>query len=94
MADLERMRSWYAEQGVPSVGDRVLDKVLRSISQLEDHPRMGRVVPEFGQDFLRELLRPPWRIVYRFDRRTVRVVRVWRSERPLRLPRRSSTGGA
>ncbi|MDJ0891444.1 MAG: type II toxin-antitoxin system RelE/ParE family toxin, partial [Gammaproteobacteria bacterium] len=32
---------------------------------------------------LRELIRPPFRIVYRRDPKHVRVVRVWRSERPL-----------
>jgi hypothetical protein len=43
----------------------------------------GRIVPEFDQPFLRELIRPPFRIVYRRDPKHVRVVRVWRSERLL-----------
>ena len=47
---------------------------------------MGRIVPEFDQPFLRELIRPPFRIVYRRDPRRVRVVRVWRSERLLNVP--------
>lgn len=46
---------------------------------------MGRMVPEFGQPFLRELIQPPFRIVYRRDKGRVRVVRVWRSERLLQL---------
>ena len=47
---------------------------------------MGRIVPEFGQTFLRELIRPPFRIVYRLDPERVRIVRVWRGERLFRLP--------
>ena len=47
---------------------------------------MGRIVPAFEQLFLRELIRPPFRIVYRRDPKHVRVVRVWRSERLLELP--------
>ncbi|HCC55208.1 MAG TPA: addiction module toxin RelE, partial [Desulfobulbaceae bacterium] len=35
--------------------------------------------------FLLELIRPPFRIVYRVDRDLVRIVRVWRSERLLKL---------
>ena len=47
---------------------------------------MGRVVPEFDQPFLRELIHLPFRVVYRRDPRRVRIVRVWRSERRLHLP--------
>jgi len=53
---------------------------------LADYPDAGRVVPEFGQPFLHELIRPPFRIAYRRDREAVRVVRVWGSERLPRLP--------
>ena len=43
------------------------------------------MVPEFGLVQLREIIHPPFRIVYRFDGDRVRVVRVWRSERLLDL---------
>ncbi len=51
-----------------------------------DEASIGRMVPEFGQTFLRDLIHPPFRIVYRLDAQRVRIVRVWRSERLLRLP--------
>ena len=84
--DLETIKRWYAEQGVPEVGDRLVTEIFDRIEALRDHPEMGRMVPEFGQTFLRELIQPPFRIVYRHEQRTVRVVRVWRSERQLHLP--------
>lgn len=84
--DLEAIKRWYAEQGVPGVGDRLVTEIFDRIEALRDHPEMGRVVPEFGQAFLRELIQPPFRIVYRHEQRTVRIVRVWRSERQLQLP--------
>ncbi|MXX11082.1 MAG: hypothetical protein F4142_02095 [Nitrospira sp. SB0675_bin_23] len=34
---------------------------------------------------LREIIHSPFRIVYRHDPKTVRIVRIWRSERQLRL---------
>lgn len=85
LRDLEAVRAWYAEQGVPDVGARLVAEVFQRVQALADHPDMGRVVPEFDQPFLRELIHPPFRIVYRHDAQRVRVVRVWRSERLLRL---------
>ena len=86
LTDLESIRAWYAEQGVPDVGERLLGEIVASIEALAAHPGMGRIVPEFDQSFLRELIRPPFRIVYRRDPKHVRVVRVWRSERLLDVP--------
>lgn len=83
LADLESIRDWYAEQDVPEVGERLIGEIVASIEALADHPDMGRIVPEFDQPFLRELIRPPFRVVYRRDPKHVRVVRVWRSERLL-----------
>jgi plasmid stabilization system protein ParE len=86
LVDLESLRSWYAEQQVPEIGERLLREIIESIEALAAHPDMGRIVPEFEQPFLRELIRPPFRIVYRRDLKHVRIVRVWRSERLLKLP--------
>ncbi|MEX2122966.1 MAG: type II toxin-antitoxin system RelE/ParE family toxin [Woeseia sp.] len=77
VVDLEKLKAWYAEQGVPEVGDRIVGEIVESIEALANHPDMGRFVPEFDQPFLRELIRPPFRIVYRRDPRHVRIVRVW-----------------
>jgi plasmid stabilization system protein ParE len=85
LTDLETIKEWYAEQGAPQMGDKLVAEVFERIAVLADHPDMGRVVPEFEQPFLRELIHPPFRIVYRRDRDRVRIVRVWRSERLLSL---------
>ena len=86
VADLEEIRLWYAEQGVPDAGERLVTEIFQRIEALEKHPELGRIVPEFDQPFLRELIQPPFRIVYWHDPGKVRIVRVWRSERLLRLP--------
>jgi len=90
--DLEEIQGWYAEQGVPEVGDRLVAEMFQRIQALAQHPDMGRIVPEFDQSFLRELIHPPFRIVYRRDPQRVRVVRVWRSERLLHLPSSGDEG--
>jgi plasmid stabilization system protein ParE len=86
VTDLEDIRAWYAELGVPEVGERLLREVVSCAERLAEFPESGRIVPEFGIAPLREIIHPPFRIVYRIDPKRVRVVRVWRSERLLRVP--------
>ena len=94
LGDLEEMQAWYTEQGVSGVGARLTEEVFRRVQALADHPDMGRVVPEFDQPLLRELIHPPFRIVYRRDPQRVRIVRVWRSERLLLLPTDGDQGSS
>ena len=86
VSDLEGIRTWYTELGVPEVAERLLREVVSAVERLADFPLSGRVVPEFGITGLREIVHPPFRIVYRIDGERVRVVRVWRSERLLKRP--------
>ena len=86
LADLVSIQTWYTDQGVTEVAERLIGEILASIDTLKEHPELGRIVPEFNQPILRELIRPPFRIVYRRDPKHVRVVRVWRSERLLDVP--------
>ena len=70
---------------MPHIGERFVAEIVTRIEALRDHPEMGRIVPEFDRKFLRELIHPPFRIVYRRDPEHARIVRVWRSERLLEL---------
>jgi plasmid stabilization system protein ParE len=79
--DLQEVRQWYDSQSAPQVGERLVREILACLDQLAEFPESGRAVPEFDQPWLRELVRPPFRVVYRLDGERVRVVRVWRSER-------------
>jgi toxin ParE1/3/4 len=81
LRDLEDVREWYASQSAQETGERPVREIVESLAQLVQFPESGRVVPEFGQPSLHELVRPPFRVVYRLDGDRVRVVRVWRSER-------------
>lgn len=84
--DLENLKAWYSNQQVPGVGEKLLVEIITKIEGLSVHSEKGRIVPEFGLTNLRELIHPPFRIVYRLDKNRARVVRVWRSERMLKLP--------
>ncbi len=86
LSDLEELTAWYTEQGRTEAGARIVADILNQLERLANFPDLGRVVPEFSHPLLRELVRPPFRIVYRREREAVRILRVWRSERLLRLP--------
>ena len=63
VSDLEELKKWYAEQDVPDVGDRLVEEIFERLEALRTHPDLGRVVPEFGQRFVRDLIHPPFRMV-------------------------------
>jgi len=86
LSDLEEVLEFYNEKKIPHVGERLVQKVFKDIKLLSEQPDIGRRVPEFDLKYLRELIRPPFRIVYRRDIDKVRIVRVWRSERLLIVP--------
>jgi plasmid stabilization system protein ParE len=84
--DLESIRTWYRDQQqVPEVGERILKEIISQVERLVDFPESGRIVPEFGIANLREIIHAPFRIVYRLDENRVKIVRVWRSERLLKI---------
>jgi len=84
--DLEAIQEYYEKQEVPEVGDRFIREIISSVEELSIHPDQGRIVPEFDSPQLRELILPPFRVVYRRYKEKISVVRVWRSERLMRLP--------
>jgi toxin ParE1/3/4 len=85
LCDLEEILAWYAEQQVSDVGKRMVREIFAKVEQLADFPESGRIVPEFEMKTVRELLHPPFRVVYRIDGAKIWIIRVWRSERLLAL---------
>lgn len=86
LGDLEGILAYYRDQQAPQAGERLVADVIKDIELLADQPDIGRIVPEFDLQNLRELIRPPFRIVYRREPGKVRIVRIWRSERLMTLP--------
>ena len=85
-SDLESIKLYYEEEGVPHIGIKFIEDVVGHVQVLVTNPDIGRVVPEFGEKGIRELIHPPFRIVYLREDDCVHVIRVWRSERLLKLP--------
>ncbi len=86
VCELEEIRDWYADRQVPEAGKRLVGEVIAQAERLAEFPESGRIVPEFGLANLREIVYPPFRIIYRVDVARLCVIRVWRSERQLKMP--------
>ncbi|MBI5641259.1 MAG: type II toxin-antitoxin system RelE/ParE family toxin [Nitrospirae bacterium] len=86
IADLEAVGIWFKEQGAQEAGQKLISDVISQTERLSLFPDSGRVVPEFGVESLREIIYPPFRIVYRREEGRIIIVRIWRSERLLKLP--------
>ena len=84
--DLRELQFYYDEQLVPQVGKRLVTEILDRVETLTSNPDIGRIVPEFNVDNIRELFHKPFRVVYLRESKSIYVIRVWRSERILELP--------
>lgn len=84
--DLEDIQSYYSEQQVTEVGNRLIAEIIAHVERLSDNPEIGQIVPEFQMPHIRELIHSPFRVVYMLNKSTIQVIRVWRSERLMKLP--------
>ena len=83
--DLEGIKKYYLEQGVPDIGEGFVIAIFEHVETLIDHPDIGRIVPEFNEKYIRKIIHPPFRIVYLRSGKLIQIIRVWRSERLLSL---------
>jgi toxin ParE1/3/4 len=58
-------------------------RLIAKVDLLEQFPRIGRVVPEEEDEDIREIILPPYRIIYRVlaENRAVAIARVWHGAR-------------
>jgi len=84
--DLEGIKYYYQDQGVANNGDEFVSAIMKRIETLASHPDIGRIVAELEDNHIRELIHPPFRVVYFRESDSIKIIRVWRSERLLDLP--------
>jgi toxin ParE1/3/4 len=80
--DLEDIAAFISEDSA-SAAERFVRNLFQTVEKLADFPESGRIVPEFNDPAIREVIRKPCRIVYRVDRRerVVEIARIWHSAR-------------
>lgn len=83
--DLHRILDFIGAEA-PLNAQKVADRIDALADSLESFPGRGRVVPELARHGLVEWLEvgsPPWRLVYRVQKRTVYVVALVEGRRRL-----------
>ena len=77
---------FYENEGVQGTGKCLIGKLISAIERLAIYPKNRRIVPEFNLENLREIIHSSFRIVHRYDKKKLRVVHIWCSERILKIP--------
>lgn len=84
--DAQSIREFIARNS-PRYASLVAERLVDAVERLETLPRSGRVVPEFGDDRLREVIWGSYRIVYQLLDDTVEVLTVYHGARIFIDPR-------
>jgi toxin ParE1/3/4 len=83
LADLDAIADFIALDN-PSAAAELVRKVFAHVEQLRDYPESGPRPVELKGWRYRQIVEPPCRVFYRYERNTVYVVHVMRAERKLR----------
>lgn len=62
---------------------RTVDRITQRSEQIGIHPNSGRVVPEYEDDAVREVIESPYRIIYRIRDHRIDVLAVLHGARSL-----------
>ncbi|PAP76801.1 type II toxin-antitoxin system RelE/ParE family toxin [Rubrivirga marina] len=81
-ADLEAIGDYHALTS-PGYAEALVRRLLRATDRLGTFPESGRVVPEIGDDSMREVIHRNYRIVYMMlsDEERVEVLTVFHASR-------------
>jgi plasmid stabilization system protein ParE len=73
----------FIAQDDPVAASNFAKGVFDSVERLRTFPMSGRIVPEFADPVIREVIRKPCRIVYRVkeNEQRVEIARVWYAAR-------------
>lgn len=69
----------------PKYADRLINKIVERGYVLEQHPGIGRKVPEFDNELIRELIEGNYRIIYRIEsEKQIGIARIHHAARLLK----------
>jgi toxin ParE1/3/4 len=66
----------YIEQTSPTYAKRLVDRITARSQQIAAFPNSGRVVPEFANDRVREIIEGNYRIIYTFQGNQIEILAV------------------
>jgi toxin ParE1/3/4 len=66
VADLEEIGQFISKDNPPAA-EKVGSKIIREAENVAAFPRLGGIVPEFGNPQIREIISQSYRVIYKFD---------------------------
>ena len=82
--DVQAIVAYIAEDSL-AYAKSVAQKVVASTRRLATFPMSWRVVPEFGDEKIREVFAYSYRIIYRVEGQTVTIAAAVHGKRPVEL---------
>lgn len=75
---IEHLASIYEHVGQNSgvYAERLLDRLTRRSEQIAEFPESGRIVPEYRDEQIREVIERPYRIIYRIKANEIDILAV------------------
>lgn len=73
----------YIARDSPHYAALFAQRVFDIVTRIPDFPQAGRIVPEYGNESLREKIYRNYRIVYRTSKNLIEIVAVCQAARPL-----------
>ncbi len=64
---------------------RFVDYLIDQGKAIKDHPKSERVVPEVGNENMRELIVRKYRIIYRVSKKRIEILSIFEGHRLLRF---------
>ena len=74
----------YISEDSPLRALNFVNQIIQKAESLKSHPRKGRIVPEFSNPELRELIYKNYRIVYIIRKESLEILIVFESHRLIR----------
>lgn len=74
--DLENI-SQYIGKDSPEFASMLIKKIFASVEILNQFPNMGRIVPEFENEALREIIIRNYRIIYQVKELSIEILTIF-----------------
>lgn len=85
-ADLDQLYDYIARD-VPYYAEQFVDRLIEAVGVLQEHPRLGRRVPEAEErEDVRELIFQSYRVIYLLEAEHVHILTVVHGSRDLAGP--------
>ena len=83
LEDLKHIHDYTSKDSL-IYANRVIEKIILRIEQLEKFPRSGRVVPELNNISIRELIQYNYRIIYKVASQKIYIVSIHHSAKMIK----------